>query len=71
MARPPRLSLPSYSHHVIQRGNNRQPIFFEEKDYAVFLREIKMDRLLIFSWCLRQRIVDSNVSAMTSQRCTS
>src|SRR5205807_1955860 len=37
MARPPRLSLPSYPHHVIQRGNNRQPIFLDEKDYEVFL----------------------------------
>ncbi len=37
MARPPRLSLPSYPYHVIQRGNNRQAIFFAQKDYAVFL----------------------------------
>lgn len=37
MARPPRLSLPCYPHHVIQRGNNRQPIFFTEKDYEMFL----------------------------------
>jgi putative transposase len=37
MARLPRLSLPSYPHHVIQRGNNRQPIFFAPKDYEVFL----------------------------------
>lgn len=37
MARQPRLSLPSYPHHVIQRGNNRQPIFLASKDYEVFL----------------------------------
>lgn len=37
MARLPRLSLPSYPHHVIQRGNNRQPIFLAPKDYEVFL----------------------------------
>ncbi len=37
MARSPRLSLPSYPHHVIQRGNNRQPIFLALKDYEVFL----------------------------------
>jgi putative transposase len=37
MARPPRLSLPSYPHHVIQRGNNRQSIFLAPKDYEVFL----------------------------------
>ena len=37
MARPLRVSLPSYLHHVIQRGNNRQPIFLAPNDYEVFL----------------------------------
>lgn len=32
MARLPRLSIPGYPHHVIQRGNNRQPIFLTEAD---------------------------------------
>lgn len=34
MARLPRLSIPGYPHHLIQRGNNRQPIFIDEADYA-------------------------------------
>lgn len=33
MARLPRLTLPGYPHHVIQRGNNRQPIFVDVQDY--------------------------------------
>lgn len=37
MARSPRLSLSFYPHHVIQRGNNRQPIFLASRDYEVFL----------------------------------
>ncbi len=37
MARPPRLTVPSCPHHIIQRGNNRQTIFFGQKDYHVFL----------------------------------
>ncbi len=37
MPRLPRLTVPSFPHHVIQRGNNRQPIFFADKDYQVFL----------------------------------
>jgi putative transposase len=32
MARLPRLSIPGYPHHVIQRGNNRQPIFLSDGD---------------------------------------
>jgi putative transposase len=37
MARLPRLTLPGYPHHVIQRGNNRQPIFLAEEDYRFML----------------------------------
>ncbi|MEO6665970.1 MAG: hypothetical protein ABIO65_04250 [Nitrospiria bacterium] len=33
MARRPRLAVPALPHHVIQRGNNRQPIFFTDADY--------------------------------------
>jgi len=32
MARLPRLTLAGYPHHVIQRGNNRQPIFYDAAD---------------------------------------
>ncbi|QNP49839.1 transposase [Diaphorobacter aerolatus] len=35
MARLPRLTLPGYPHHVIQRGNNRQPIFLDAADREV------------------------------------
>jgi putative transposase len=37
MARLARLVLPGYPHHVIQRGNNRQPIFGSKDDYETFL----------------------------------
>ena len=37
MARLPRLTLPDLPHHVIQRGNNRQPVFVDQKDYEKFL----------------------------------
>ena len=37
MARLPRLTLPSYPHHIIQRGNNRQPIFASQADYQTLL----------------------------------
>lgn len=36
MPRRPRFILPNIPHHVIQRGNNRQSIFFEDKDYEFF-----------------------------------
>ncbi len=37
MARLPRLSVPGYPHHVIQRGNNRQAIFSTPADYRLLL----------------------------------
>lgn len=37
MARLPRLTLPGYPHHVIQRGNNRQPIFVSPTDRQTML----------------------------------
>lgn len=37
MARLPRLTLPGYPHHIIQRGNNRQAIFATPEDDQVLL----------------------------------
>jgi putative transposase len=37
MARLPRLTLPGYPHHIIQRGNNRQAIFASTADYEQLL----------------------------------
>jgi putative transposase len=37
MARLPRLTLAGYPHHVIQRGNNHQPIFASAADYKTLL----------------------------------
>jgi putative transposase len=37
MARLPRLTLPGFAHHVIQRGNNRQAIFASSADYQAML----------------------------------
>jgi len=37
MARLPRLTLPGWPHHIIQRGNNRQTIFATAEDYQYWL----------------------------------
>ncbi|MDF1486353.1 transposase [Ramlibacter sp. H39-3-26] len=37
MARLPRLTVPHYPHHIIERGNNRQAIFAESADYIRLL----------------------------------
>lgn len=40
MARQPRYNLPDVPQHVIQRGNNRQPVFFAEDDYQIYLDKL-------------------------------
>jgi putative transposase len=37
MARLPRIVLPGIPHHVTQRGNRRERVFFENGDYELYL----------------------------------
>jgi putative transposase len=41
MARQPRLTIPHYPHHIIQRGNNRQAIFTSNADYQAMLNLLR------------------------------
>lgn len=41
MPRKPRFYIPDIPCHVIQRGNNREPIFFQESDYRAYLCWLK------------------------------
>ena len=38
MPRIARLVVPHYPHHVTQRGNCRQPVFFSDHDYQAYTR---------------------------------
>lgn len=38
MARIARIVLPGTPHHVTQRGNRREPVFFEDGDYVLYKR---------------------------------
>lgn len=40
MARLARYVLPGQPQHVIQRGNNREPIFYDETDYRFYLEKL-------------------------------
>jgi putative transposase len=41
MPRKPRFFLPGVPAHIVQRGNNRQPIFFDDCDYRAYLHWLK------------------------------
>lgn len=56
MARLPRLSLAGYPHHLIQRGNNRQPIFNDAQDYAqmhaFLIEQARQDGVAVHAYVL-------------------
>jgi putative transposase len=41
MARLPRLNLPNIPQHIVQRGNNRQAIFFHDYDYCAYMEYLR------------------------------
>ncbi len=49
MPRSPRIVLPDMPHHVVQRGNRRQPIFFDDEDRRFY-------RDLLSSTCAEQGV---------------
>ena len=40
MPRVPRLSLPGFPLHIVQRGNNRQAVFFHQSGYSYYLDKL-------------------------------
>jgi len=56
MARTRRIHYPGLIYHVINRGNNRQMIFFEDADYQLYLnllyRYKKKYQFKLFCYCL-------------------
>jgi putative transposase len=56
MARCARMIFPGIAHHVTQRGNRREPIFFEDNDQQVYLDlltdQLKKYSVACWSYCL-------------------
>ncbi|OAN61492.1 hypothetical protein A8B79_08535 [Balneola sp. EhC07] len=47
--------LAGHNYHIYNQGNNREPIFFEEDDYILFLKKMKITLLphcKVLAWCL-------------------
>ncbi len=59
MARKPRIGLPGVPQHVVQRGNNRQPCFYNEHDFIRFL-EILHQALLVNDCALHAFVLMTN-----------
>lgn len=56
MPRTARIAIPNVPHHITQRGNNRQDVFFVDDDRRVYLSILKEQSekygLEILGWCL-------------------
>jgi putative transposase len=56
MARLARVVIPGLAHHVTQRGNRRQPVFFDDADYRFYLKLVgeaaRKAETAIWAYCL-------------------
>jgi len=56
MARIARIVVPQYPHHIVQRGNRRQDVFFNDEDYLYYIKLLKKScqqyRVKIWAYCL-------------------
>ena len=56
MPRMARVVIPKFSHHIVQRGHNRQLVFAEDADYVRYLENLeefrRVYRVKIYAWCL-------------------
>ena len=56
MARIARVIVPGYPHHITQRGNRRQKVFFCDDDYLAYIDLMvlwcRRHQVDIWSWCL-------------------
>jgi putative transposase len=56
MARLARVVAPGYPHHITQRGNRRQPTFFQDSDYKFYLSLLqdrcRKSQVEIWAYCL-------------------
>lgn len=69
MARRPRVFIPGFPHHVVQRGHNRQAVFVELADYAYYLANLiewkAQYDVAVYAWCLMTNHVHLVLSPRT------
>ncbi len=59
MPRKPRFFLPHVPNHVVQRGKNRSPVFFESTDYYFYLDKLR-EALLKYDVALHSYVLMTN-----------
>jgi putative transposase len=59
--RSSRIVVPGLPHHIIQRGNRREPIFFCDNDRQYYLRLLRERMALTVTRCLSWCLMDNHV----------
>ena len=61
MSRLPRIVVPGAPHHVTQRGNRRERIFFGDEDYALYrdllAEACELNRTEVWAYCFGKAIL--------------
>ncbi|MBC8473874.1 MAG: transposase [Candidatus Omnitrophica bacterium] len=70
MPRVPRTFMDYPCYHIITRGNQRQTVFMNEKDYTVYLGILKKAkrkyRILLYAYCLMPNHVHLLIESLSS-----
>ncbi|MCB1835844.1 MAG: transposase [Geminicoccaceae bacterium] len=70
MTRLPRAVMPGVPHHVTQRGNRRQVVFFGDDDYRLYIRLVAeccaAANVSVWAWCLMPNHVHLVMAPATS-----
>lgn len=61
MARLARIVIPGVAHHVTQRGNRRQPVFFSDNDRKLYLELLRAGCAAAGVRCLAWCLMDNHV----------
>src|SRR5271163_3379866 len=73
MARIARVVVPDLPHHVTQRGNRREPVFFQADDYRLYRRLIatvaRRARTAVWAYCLMPNHVHLIVTPADATAC--
>lgn len=69
MAKRPRVFIPGYPHHVVQRGHDRNAVFVEPADYEYYLTNLIEFKahydVAVYAWCLMTNHVHLVLSPRT------
>jgi putative transposase len=71
MARRPRFIVENQPHHIVQRGHNRAPVFFSERDYLYYIECLQTAAARygcdVHAWCLMTNHIHLLVTPPTKQ----